>query len=75
MKTIDVIVAVLLVVGGANWGLVGLFGIDLVATIFGEMSAASRAVYGLVGLCALYQALGWKAIQNRWKTPEMQLAS
>lgn len=75
MKTIDVIVAVLLVVGGLNWGLVGLFGFDLVATIFGEMSAMSRVVYSLVGACAVYQALGWKAIQNRWKTPELQPSS
>jgi uncharacterized membrane protein YuzA (DUF378 family) len=66
MKAFDVIVAVLLVVGGLNWGLVGLFGFDLVATIFGEMSSLSRIVYILVGLSALYQGLQWKAIQQRW---------
>jgi len=75
MKTIDVIVAVLLVVGGANWGLVGLFGFDLVATIFGEMSVIARVIYVAVGLSAAYQALGWKAIQSRWKTPELQPTS
>ncbi|MBD3220404.1 DUF378 domain-containing protein [bacterium] len=72
MKTIDVIAAIVLVIGGLNWGLVGLFGFDLVATIFGEMSAASRVVYGLVGLCAVYQGLGWKGIQTRWQSPELQ---
>ena len=46
---------ILLVVGGANWGLVGLFNVDLVATIFGEMSFLSRTVYALVGLSAVYQ--------------------
>ena len=67
MRTIDVIVAVLLVVGGLNWGLVGLFQFDLVAAIFGGQSAAlSRAVYTLVGLSAVYQAISWKAIQRRW---------
>ena len=66
MKGIDILVAVLLVVGGLNWGLVGFFGFDLVAAIFGEMSALSRTVYGLVGLAAVYQGLGWKAIQRRW---------
>ena len=67
MKTLDIIVAVLLVVGGLNWGLVGLFQFDLVAAIFGGQSAAlSRAVYTLVGLSAVYQALSWKAIQRRW---------
>ena len=66
MKTVDIIAAVLLVIGGLNWGLVGLFGLDAVAAIFGEMSLASRAVYVLVGLAGLYQAIGLKGIQERW---------
>ena len=57
---------VLLVVGGLNWGLVGLFNFDLVATLFGETSSLSRIVYILVGLAAIYEGLGWKAIQKRW---------
>ena len=44
----------LLVVGGLNWLLVGAFDFDLVAAIFGEMSAASRVVYVLVGLAAIW---------------------
>lgn len=67
MKTMDVIAAVLLVVGGLNWGLVGAAGFDLVAAALGEMSAASRTVYALVGLAALYQAVAWRAIQRRWR--------
>lgn len=66
MKTIDVLAAVLLVVGGLNWGLVGLFGLDLVAGIFGDASVLARLVYSAVGLSAVYQALQWKAIQHRW---------
>ena len=66
MRTIDVLAAVLLVVGGLNWGLVGLANFDLVATIFGEMSMLSRLVYALVGLAGLYQAAGWRAVQRRW---------
>jgi uncharacterized membrane protein YuzA (DUF378 family) len=67
MKALDVIVAVLLVIGGLNWGLVGLFQFDLVAAIFGGQSAAlSRIVYILVGLSAVYQALMWKTIHKRW---------
>lgn len=70
MKSLDVVVAVLLVVGGLNWGLVGLFKFDLVAAIFGGPEAAlSRIVYVLVGICAVYQALSWKAIQGRWSRP------
>jgi uncharacterized membrane protein YuzA (DUF378 family) len=66
MKSIDVIAAILLVVGGLNWGLVGLFQFDLVATIFGTASVMSSIVYVLVGLCAVYQGLQWKGIQRRW---------
>ncbi|UCG53427.1 MAG: DUF378 domain-containing protein [Candidatus Latescibacterota bacterium] len=66
MKAIDVIVAVLLVVGGLNWGLVGLFGFDLVASLFGHMSFLSRIVYILVGVSAAYQGVQWRAIQRRW---------
>ena len=51
---IDWLAMILLIVGGLNWGLVGLGGIDLVATIFGDGSALSRIVYVLVGLAALY---------------------
>jgi uncharacterized membrane protein YuzA (DUF378 family) len=67
MKTLDVTAAVLLVVGGLNWGVVGMTGSDLVGALFGELSPMSRTVYILVGLAALYQALQWKAIQHRWQ--------
>ena len=55
MRAINLITLVLLIVGGLNWGLVGLFDFDLVAALFGEMSALSRIVYALVGLSALRQ--------------------
>ena len=58
MKKLDLLAATLLIVGGLNWGLVAVAGFDLVAWIFGlefgETNAASRIVYGLVGLAALY---------------------
>jgi len=56
MKTLNVIALVLIVVGGLNWGLVGFFNFDLVATIFGDMSVLSRVVYSLVGLSAVVVA-------------------
>lgn len=58
----------LLVIGGINWGLVGLFAFDLVAAIFGEMSAASRVVYTLVGLSALYCAFAMPALKRHHDT-------
>ena len=57
MRIINTITLILLIVGGLNWGLVGLFGFDLVAGIFGEMSALSLIVYTLVGLSALWQII------------------
>jgi uncharacterized membrane protein YuzA (DUF378 family) len=67
MRTLDVIAAVLLVVGGLNWGLWGVAEFDLVAALFGGNTAIlSKIVYGLVGMAALYQALSLRAIQRRW---------
>lgn len=66
MKIIDIIAAVLLIVGGLNWGLVGVANFDLVAAIFGDMTILSRIVYSLVGVAAIYQALMLKAIWARW---------
>lgn len=67
MKTLDVIAAVLLVIGGLNWFLVGAFEFDLVRFIFGSIPFIQKAVYILVGLAAFYQIFQWKAIQDRWK--------
>ena len=73
MKQIDVIAAVLVVVGALNWGLIAVARFDLVATLFGmqfgEVSTASALVYGLVGLAGLYQAVSWKRVQSRWAQP------
>ena len=55
MQLANKITLLLLIVGGLNWGLVGLFDFDLVAALFGEMSLISRAVYVLVGASALWQ--------------------
>lgn len=51
---IDWLALVLVIVGGLNWGLVGVLDFDLVATLFGPMSMISRVVYSLVGIASLY---------------------
>jgi uncharacterized membrane protein YuzA (DUF378 family) len=60
MKALNTAAAALVIVGGLNWGLVAIAEFDLVAWIFGEefgtTNAASRVVYGLVGLAAVYGA-------------------
>ena len=72
MKKLDVLAAILVVVGGLNWGLVALAEFDLVATLvgleFGETNPASRLVYGLVGLAAAYQIAQQAAIRRRWSS-------
>ena len=78
MKLIDVVAAVLVVVGALNWGLVAVARFDLVAALFGlsfgEVSGLTAVVYGLVGVAGLYQTLFWKRVQSRWAAPAAQLA-
>src|SRR4029453_2106727 len=73
MKQIDVIAAVLVVVGALNWGLIAVARFDPAAPLFGmevgEGSAAGSLLYGLVGLAGLYQAVSWKRVQSRWAHP------
>ena len=70
MKKLDILAAVLVIVGGLNWGLIAIAEFDLVATLvgldFGETNAVSRIVYGLVGLAAAYQIAQQAAIRRRW---------
>jgi len=79
MRKLDVLAAVLVVVGAVNWGLVAVARFDLVATLFGlrfgEVSAASAVVYALVGAAGAYQALLWKGIQRRWNDSPMALGA
>ena len=55
MKMLNSITLILLIVGGLNWGLVGLLNFDLVAAIFGSGSILSRLVYIVVGASAFWQ--------------------
>ena len=54
MKTLQIIALTVMIIGALNWGLIGLFDFDLVATIFGGSGAlGSKVVYILVGICGL----------------------
>ena len=70
MKKLDIAAAVLVAVGGLNWGLVAVAKFDLVATLvgldFGQTNAASRVVFGLAGPAAGYQVVQQQAIRRRW---------
>ncbi|GIP58703.1 DUF378 domain-containing protein [Paenibacillus sp. FSL W8-0186] len=71
MKTLDTIALTLLIIGGINWLLVGLFQYDLVASIFGgQGSGAARIIYAIVGISALYciKFFGSTAVDNNRAT-------
>ena len=54
MNALDWAATILMIVGGLNWGLVGVLDFNLVAALFGDQTPLSRLVYALVGLAALY---------------------
>ena len=64
LNAVDWIAMVLLIVGGLNWGLIGLFGIDLVIMLFGETQIAGL-IYTLVGLAALWSIYTCTKLANR----------
>lgn len=53
-RILDYTALVLVVIGAINWGLIGFFKFDLVASIFGDMSIVSRIIYAVVGIAGLY---------------------
>ena len=53
-KGLDCIALTIAIIGAINWGLIGFFGFDLVAFIFGNMSWLSRIIYALVGIAGIY---------------------
>jgi uncharacterized membrane protein YuzA (DUF378 family) len=80
MRYLDGLARLLIVVGGLNWGLVGLFKFDLVAWIcggldFGQTNAASRIVYVLVGIAALYELALLPALFTNRDTPRGRVAA
>lgn len=53
MKALKILTFILVIIGAINWGLVGIFDLDLVALMFGDMSILSRVVYIVVGISAI----------------------
>ena len=65
MKFLDVLCAVLLIIGGLNWGLMGVANLNIVELLLSRIHL-TRVVYILVGLSAIYQIFSFKGIQKRW---------
>lgn len=56
----------ILIIGALNWGLIGFFQYDLVASIFGgQLAIISRIIYAIVGLCGLYAISFYFTGKNR----------
>lgn len=62
MKRLELLLFILLVIGGINWGLIGAFHYNLVTTLLGD-GTATQVIYSLVGLGALYEA--YKMMQKK----------
>ena len=65
LNAFDWVALILILVGAINWGLVGFFRFDLVAAIFGDMTAISRIVYSLVGLAAVFMVLMGRLFESK----------
>ncbi len=65
MFILKIITLALVFIGALNWGLIGIFGYDLVSSIFGDMSVLSRIVYTLVGISAILLLLTHREIFSK----------
>jgi len=63
MKTLNIVAAILLIIGGLNWGLVGLFDFNVVNFVFGHFPVVERLIYDVVGLAAIYAIY----VFSQWK--------
>ena len=58
---LDIFALILIIIGAINWGLIGFFRFDLIASLFGQLSAISRIIYAIVGIAGIYSLiLFWK---------------
>lgn len=65
MKTLSYIALTIAIIGAVNWGLIGLFGFNLVAFLFGDMTLLARIIYILVGLSGLYLVTFYAFLANK----------
>ena len=65
LNALDWIAMIILVIGGLNLGLMGFFGFDLIAAVFGTMSFLTRVIYAVIGLSAIYTLVISPALGRR----------
>jgi uncharacterized protein len=66
MKKFDILVLVLLLLGGLNWGVWGVFEFDIIGYVF-DHEWLQRLIYIIWGFCAIYLFIGWNSIACRCK--------
>lgn len=66
MKVFDALAFTTVASGALYLGVLGITGLDLIAAIFGEMSAVSRLIYSVIGIAALYQLSQFRVVHQRW---------
>ena len=54
---LDIVALILIIIGAINWGLIGFFRFDLIASLFGQLSAISRIIYAIVGIAGIYSLI------------------
>jgi uncharacterized membrane protein YuzA (DUF378 family) len=65
MKTLNVIAVLVLIIGGLNWGLIGVFGFNFIGWVFqNDMGVFPRIIYVIVGVCALWRLFIWPGMQS-----------
>jgi uncharacterized membrane protein YuzA (DUF378 family) len=57
LSILDWTTLAIVIAGGINWGLEGIFNFNVIGAILGDMSIASRFIYALIGICTLYIAI------------------
>lgn len=57
MKTLDIVVLTLVIIGAINWGLIGFFNFNLVDTLFGGIDWLTRTIYAIVGVAGIYSIM------------------
>ena len=67
MKNFELLATLLILIGGLNWGLVGAFNYNLITSLLGD-GTMTKVVYGLVGVCALYQMMQFMKARMTAKT-------
>lgn len=67
MKVLDIIAMILMILGGLNWGIIGVADVNVVESIFVSGTVLTHIIYILVGVSALYYIFQWKAIIARFR--------